>query len=111
MVLVDSVRERYRNGSILEVVDPRLTGKFDTEEITLILQLGLLCSHPLPNERPSMRKVMQYLDCGKCIPDLSSTLALMQTEGSDLHVMSFSPETSIGVVSCGSSATVLAEGR
>ncbi|XP_037488828.1 L-type lectin-domain containing receptor kinase SIT2-like [Triticum dicoccoides] len=112
VVLVDWVRECCRNGSILEVMDPRLTGKFDIEEITLVLQLGLLCSHPLPNARPSMRKVMQCLDCGKCAPDLSSTFALMQTEGSDLHVMSFFlSETSTSVVSCGSSVTVLAEGR
>jgi serine/threonine protein kinase len=33
------------------------------EEAELVLKLGLLCSHPSPVSRPSMRLVMQYL-CG-----------------------------------------------
>ena len=54
-----------------------------------MLKLGLLCSHPLPNARPCMRKVMQYLEHGKPAPDLSPTyvsygmMALMQIEGFD----------------------------
>ncbi|XP_025798946.1 L-type lectin-domain containing receptor kinase IV.1-like isoform X2 [Panicum hallii] len=119
IVLVDWVLQHHRSGSILEAVDPRLTGKFDIEEVTLVLKLGLLCSHPLPNARPSMRKVMQYLEHGKPAPDLSPTyvsygmMALMQIEGFDSFVMSSCPTsaTSIGAVSCGSSVSVLAEGR
>ena len=62
LVLVDWVLEHHRNGSILDVVDPRLMGNFNTEEATLLLKLGLLCSYPSANARPSMRKLMQYLD-------------------------------------------------
>jgi len=119
VVLVDWVLQHHRSGSILEAVDPRLAGKFDMEEVTLVLKLGLLCSHPLPSARPSMRKVMQYLERGKPAPDLSPAyvsygmLALMQIEGFDSYVMSSCPTsaTSICAVSCGSSVTVLAEGR
>ncbi|KAF7045540.1 hypothetical protein CFC21_054638 [Triticum aestivum] len=118
VVMIDWVLERHRSGHLLEAVDPRLTEKFDTQEVTLVLQLGLLCSHPLPDARPSMRKVMQYLDRGQSVPDLSPTymsysmLALMENEGFDSYVMSYPPSaTSNSTVSYGSSASVLAEGR
>ncbi|CAL4887780.1 unnamed protein product [Urochloa decumbens] len=70
VVLVDWVLEHHRGGSILEAVDPRLAGKFDMEEAALVLRLGLLCSHPLPDARPGMRKVVQYLERGQPAPDL-----------------------------------------
>lgn len=118
VVMIDWVLERHRNGSLLKAVDPRLAGMFDIEEVILVLQLGLLCSHPLPDARPSMQKVMQYLDRGQSVPDLSPTymsysmLALMQVEGFDSYIMSYPPSaTSSVAVSYGSSATVLAEGR
>ncbi|XP_044961985.1 L-type lectin-domain containing receptor kinase SIT2-like [Hordeum vulgare subsp. vulgare] len=118
VVMIDWVLEHHRSGSLLQAVDPRLAGKFDTEEVTLVLQLGLLCSHPLPDARPSMRKVTQYLDRGQSVPDLSPTymsysmLVMMQNEGFDSYVMSYAPsEPSCTTVSYGSSMTVLAEGR
>ena len=37
----------------------------------LILKLGLVCSHPNPAIRPSMRQVMQYLDGDAKLPDIS----------------------------------------
>ncbi|KAF7106448.1 hypothetical protein CFC21_107177 [Triticum aestivum] len=118
VVMIDWVLEHHRNGSLLKAVDPRLTGNFDTEEVTLVLQLGLLCSHPLPDARPSMRKVTQYLDRGQLVPDLSPTymsysmLALMQNDGFDSYIMSYPPSaTSTAAVSYGSSMTFLTEGR
>ncbi|XP_006664061.1 L-type lectin-domain containing receptor kinase SIT2-like [Oryza brachyantha] len=120
LVLVDWVLEHHRSGSILEAADPRLAGRFDIEEITLVLKLGLLCSHPLPNARPIMRKVMQYLDGGQPVPDLSPTyvsyvmMALMQNEGFDSYVRSTPCSTlaiSDGALTYGSSVTVLTEGR
>ncbi|CAL5058161.1 unnamed protein product [Urochloa decumbens] len=120
VVLVDWVLEHHRGGSILEAVDPRLAGKFDMEEAALVLRLGLLCSHPLPDARPGMRKVVQYLERGQPAPDVPleyvsyGMLALMQIEGFHSHVMSKScptSATSVGAVSCGSSVTVLSQGR
>jgi serine/threonine protein kinase len=117
IVLVHWVLEHQRNGSILDAMDPRLMGKFNMEEATLVLKLGLLCSHPSPNARPSMRKVMQYLDSGKLPPDLSPNYlsyntVLMQNEGFDSYKMSC-PQygTSISTLSGQSSVTVLLEGR
>ncbi|TKW35458.2 hypothetical protein SEVIR_2G376200v4 [Setaria viridis] len=114
VVLVDRVIEHHRNGSILDAVDPRLVGKYEVEEVTLVLKLGLMCAHPLPNVRPGMRRVVQYLDANQPVPELSpsytsySMMSLMQNEGFDSYVMSSNQsETSIGV----SSMSVLSEGR
>lgn len=60
LALGDWVLAKWQGGSITDVVDPRLDDHVE-EEIELVLKLGLLCSHPLPNVRPSMRLVMQYL--------------------------------------------------
>ncbi|XP_057536078.1 L-type lectin-domain containing receptor kinase IV.2-like [Amaranthus tricolor] len=60
--LVDWVFQCWENGEILKTIDPRLAGNYDTEEIELILRLGLMCCSDNPHERPSMRQVMQVLD-------------------------------------------------
>ncbi|CAN6219349.1 unnamed protein product [Urochloa humidicola] len=114
IVLVDSVIECHRDGSLLDVVDPRLAGSYDTEEVTLVLNLGMLCLHPLPNVRPSMRKVAQYLDSSQPVPDLSPSyssynmMMLTQIQGFGSGAKSCDPSTtSVGRTS----STVLSEGR
>jgi serine/threonine protein kinase len=120
VVLVDWVIEHHRNGSLLDVVDPRLVGKYEAEEATLVLKLGLMCAHPWPNVRPSMRRVVQYLDSDQKVPlpDLSpsyytsySMMSLMQNDGFDSYIMSSGKShpsmTSIGL----SSVSVLSDGR
>ncbi|XP_062212548.1 L-type lectin-domain containing receptor kinase SIT2-like [Phragmites australis] len=87
LMLVDWVLEHWQKESLTEVVDAKLQGKFDADEAILALKLGLLCSHPLPSVRPSMRQVMQYLEGDMPFPELTpshlsfSMLALMQNEG------------------------------
>lgn len=114
IVLVDWVLEHQRNGSILDTVDPRLIGNCNTEEAILVLNLGLMCSHPSPNIRPSMRKVMQFLDGGHSTSNLSptyksdNTMGILQVEGVSTHVSSAG---SFCTMSDDSSVTVLLEGR
>lgn len=62
LVLVDWVWEKYKEGRILDVVDPKLNGHFDEKEVLVVLKLGLLCSNDVPSARPSMRQVLRYLD-------------------------------------------------
>lgn len=47
-------------GEIISVVDPTLK-HCNKDEVELVLSLGILCSHPRPEYRPSMRKVVQRL--------------------------------------------------
>ncbi|CAL5062000.1 unnamed protein product [Urochloa decumbens] len=114
VVLVDWVIDCHRDGSLLGVVDPRLAGSYDTEEVTLVLNLGMMCLHPLPNVRPSMRKVAQYLDSSQPVPDLSPSyssynmMMLTQIQGFGSSARSCDPSTtSVGA----STSTVFSEGR
>ncbi|KAF8709913.1 hypothetical protein HU200_029630 [Digitaria exilis] len=103
MMLVDWVIDHWQNESLAEVIDERLEGRYDAGEATLALKLGLLCSHPLPGARPSMRQVMQYLEGDLPFPELTpahlsfSMLALMRSEGFDSFVMSASHASSTAV--------------
>eukprot|EP00250_Pteridium_aquilinum_P005588 c15659_g1_i2 orf=189-2375(-) len=60
-VLVDWVWGLYRYGKLLEACDKRLNRDFDEDEMVRLLQIGLLCSHPDPEARPTMRQVLQIL--------------------------------------------------
>jgi serine/threonine protein kinase len=116
LMLVDWVLDHWRKETLLQVVDPRIQGKYDPDEAVLALKLGLLCSHPLPGVRPSMRQVMQYLDGDMAFPELTpshlsfSMQALMQSEGFDSFVLSASQLSSSTAVSIGT-MTGLSGGR
>ncbi|KAG6631393.1 hypothetical protein CIPAW_13G089800 [Carya illinoinensis] len=62
--------EELSKGDILRASDPRLEGNYEVEEMVLILKLGLLCSHVDPATRPSMRRVMQFLNGEADLPNI-----------------------------------------
>ncbi|XP_066389352.1 L-type lectin-domain containing receptor kinase SIT2-like [Miscanthus floridulus] len=62
-VLMDFVLRFWQRDLVVCMMDPRLGDEYVMEEAELVLKFGLLCSHPSPVSRPSMRLVMQYL-CG-----------------------------------------------
>nr|WIL59911.1 nodulation protein [Melilotus officinalis] len=62
LVLVEWVWEKFKEGRILEVVDPKLNGDFNQSEVIMVLKLGLMCSNDVPTIRPSMRQVVRILD-------------------------------------------------
>ncbi|XP_031399043.1 L-type lectin-domain containing receptor kinase IV.1-like [Punica granatum] len=75
LILVDWVFYCWsRGGEILEARDPNLSEEFVAEEVELVLKLGLVCSHPEPGARPTMRQVVQYLEGDAPIQHLSSSL-------------------------------------
>jgi hypothetical protein len=91
LALGDWVLAKWQGGSITDAADPRLNDH--VEEIELVLKLGLLCSHPLPNARPSMRLVMQYLQRDAHLPsDLEPNsllnIGLVQDEMHEQQAMS-----------------------
>jgi serine/threonine protein kinase len=61
-VLVDWVRDRWAAGSWADVVDPKLEGEYNRNEVAVALKVGLMCSHPDQAARPSMREVVRYLE-------------------------------------------------
>jgi len=62
LVMVDWVWSRWQSGDIRDVVDRRLNGEFDEEEVVMVIKLGLLCSNNSPEVRPTMRQVVMYLE-------------------------------------------------
>ncbi|XP_050381071.1 L-type lectin-domain containing receptor kinase VIII.1 [Argentina anserina] len=59
--LVEWVWSLHRDERLLTAADPRLEGQFDEAEMRKALLIGLACSHPDPNVRPTMRIVVQML--------------------------------------------------
>ncbi|TKW35491.1 hypothetical protein SEVIR_2G376500v4 [Setaria viridis] len=105
VVLVDWVAEHWRRGLIIDAADTMIPSGFDPDEIALVLKLGLMCSHPFPNARPSMRQIIQYLDGDMPLPNLSSTslnfTMLGRMYGTDFNqnMMSSTSSASSGAVS------------
>lgn len=69
LVLVDWVWEKYREGRLLEVVDPKLNGDYDVEEAVMLLKLGLICSNDVPHNRPSMKQLVMFLEGEVDLPE------------------------------------------
>ncbi|WOL15376.1 hypothetical protein Cni_G24157 [Canna indica] len=109
LVLVDLVVKNWRRGTVVAIRDPRLGEEYVAEEMELVLKLGLLCSHPLPMARPSMRQVVQYLQGDATLPELSPTylsisvVELLHNDGFDdfMSYPSSSTMTAASVVSGG----------
>ncbi|XVE93076.1 hypothetical protein REPUB_Repub01dG0159000 [Reevesia pubescens] len=51
------VRELHSLGEISRAIDPTLDN-YHSSEAELVLTLGLLCCHPHPDYRPTMRRVL-----------------------------------------------------
>ncbi|CAI9087439.1 OLC1v1021507C1 [Oldenlandia corymbosa var. corymbosa] len=62
--LLDWVLELFKKDELLSALDDRLKekGGFDNEEMERVLHLGLICAHPDPNVRPTMRQVVKLLE-------------------------------------------------
>ncbi|KAK3127491.1 hypothetical protein QOZ80_7AG0574150 [Eleusine coracana subsp. coracana] len=105
IVLVDRVMEHWRNGSIVDAIDPRIPNGYNPEEVSLVLKLGLLCLHPLPNARPTMRQFMQCLDGNMILPNMSpahldfTLMDRMYGKGFNQNAVSCVSSTSIGSIS------------
>ncbi|XP_057465756.1 L-type lectin-domain containing receptor kinase S.4-like [Actinidia eriantha] len=69
LVLVDCVRELKSRVEVTKAIDPTLE-EYNADKAELVLSLGLLCSHPNPDFRPSMRRVVQFLLGDASLPQL-----------------------------------------
>lgn len=65
--LVEWTWELMSRGELIKsALDERIRrnkgSDFDEEEVDKVLQLGLLCAHPDPNARPTMRQVVKFFE-------------------------------------------------
>ncbi|XP_038697356.1 L-type lectin-domain containing receptor kinase S.4-like [Tripterygium wilfordii] len=69
LVLVDWVWDKFKEGRVHDVVDRKLKGEYNANEVVMVIKLGLICSHNEPKRRPSMRQVVRYLEGEAEVPD------------------------------------------
>ncbi|RVW69781.1 Lectin-domain containing receptor kinase VI.3 [Vitis vinifera] len=112
-ILMDWVFECYQAGQILDAVDPRMNSVYVVEEVELVLRLGLFCSHPRPEARPTMRQVTRYLSRDDPLPIVDDWAAPDSSRFSDISprflqivstdtIASSCPSSSVGYISSGS---------
>ncbi|GAB2288646.1 hypothetical protein Dimus_022969 [Dionaea muscipula] len=70
LILVDLVRDKWTEGEILDVMDPKLKSQYDEMEAVVVLKLGILCSADAPLSRPTMRQVVRYLEGETGLPEV-----------------------------------------
>jgi serine/threonine protein kinase len=70
VVLVEWVWELYGIGKVLEATDPRLDGDFDEQQMERLMIVGLWCTHPDRNLRPSIRETIHVLNFETPLPIL-----------------------------------------
>lgn len=72
--LASWVWELNGKGRVVEAADEKLDGKFDSEEMSRMLKVGLWCAHPDHSFRPSIRQAIQVLKFEAPLPSLPSTM-------------------------------------
>ncbi|KAL3328000.1 hypothetical protein AABB24_035587 [Solanum stoloniferum] len=83
LVLADWVIECLQLGNVLDAVDQRLNSVYVDKEVQMILRLGLVCSHPRPEARPTMRQVMKYLNGDESLPVFEQQLSCIGSDRVD----------------------------
>ncbi|CAM6102642.1 unnamed protein product [Calypogeia fissa] len=71
--LVDFVWHGLSEGDLLTTVDERLNNEYDEYWAKVVLMVGLLCTHPDPRARPSMRRVVQILAGDVLVPSIPAS--------------------------------------
>ncbi|TQD78742.1 hypothetical protein C1H46_035701 [Malus baccata] len=94
--MVEWVWELYGEGKIIEAADLRLCGSFDEKQMECLLIVGMLFAHPDYNSRPSIRQVIQVLNCEVKVPFLILPLRTpMSTSPPDISLSASSSSTTI----------------
>ncbi|KAK6779778.1 hypothetical protein RDI58_021962 [Solanum bulbocastanum] len=83
LVLADWVIECLQLGNVLDAVDQRLNSVYVDKEVQMIFRLGLVCSHPRPEARPTMRQVMKYLNGDESLPFFEQQLSCIGSDRVD----------------------------
>ncbi|WOL17191.1 putative L-type lectin-domain containing receptor kinase S.7 [Canna indica] len=99
--LVDWVWRLYAEDKLLEAADRRLNGEFDEEEMVRLLLVGLSCANPNCAERPTMRRVLQILNCEAepmAVPKTKPLLMFASAASFNMHEIVSELEGSVAVV-------------
>ncbi|KAF8093881.1 hypothetical protein N665_0376s0026 [Sinapis alba] len=97
MVLTDWVLQCWEHGDIMQVLDQKIEQDYSKEQVELVLNLGLLCSHPVAAIRPNMSSVIQYLDSVAQLPHNLLEIAKSRQVQGDTEI---SGEAAVSPESC-----------
>ncbi|KAA8524029.1 hypothetical protein F0562_010540 [Nyssa sinensis] len=96
--LLDWAISLKEKGDLMELVDPRLGSDFNKEEVMMMINVALLCTHVSPAVRPAMSSVVSMLEGRAVIQELiantsfsSDKMTLEEMKNPYLH----SPEDSM----------------
>ncbi|KAK2639452.1 hypothetical protein Ddye_027247 [Dipteronia dyeriana] len=81
--LLDLAFDLQQKGNLMEIMDPMLEDKFDTEEAEKMIRVALLCSNADPALRPTMSEVVSMLESQTIIQEVASDPDL---NGDDLRI-------------------------
>ncbi|KAL1208235.1 putative L-type lectin-domain containing receptor kinase II.1 [Cardamine amara subsp. amara] len=70
VILVKWVASCGKRDALTDTVDSKLI-EYESEEAKMLLKLGMLCSQNNPENRPSMRQIVQYLEGNVTVPNIS----------------------------------------
>ena len=71
VVMLEWVWELHGRGEVLlDIVDQRLGGHFDEQQMNCLLIVGLWCAHSEYDHRPSIREAIQVLNFETPLPSL-----------------------------------------
>ncbi|KAL5997625.1 hypothetical protein ACLOJK_008555 [Asimina triloba] len=74
VMLGDWVWGLYGRGRLIEVADDRLNADFDQKQMECLMNVGLWCSHPDINHRPSIKQAIQVLSFEAPLPQLPNQM-------------------------------------
>ncbi|XP_077213666.1 leucine-rich repeat protein kinase family protein isoform X2 [Tasmannia lanceolata] len=61
VLLLDHIKKLLRENRLHDIVDSNLKQNYDPKEVEIIIQVALLCTQSLPEERPMMKEVVRML--------------------------------------------------
>ncbi|KAL7198086.1 hypothetical protein ACSBR2_020577 [Camellia fascicularis] len=74
MILVQWVWDLYGTSRFLEAADPKIRTEFVQEQMERLMIVGLWCTHPNHNLRPSIRQAIQVLNFEAPLPNLPTEM-------------------------------------
>ena len=77
MGLVEWIWNLYGKGDLLLAMDEKLQTDFDEKQVECLMIIGLWCSHPDRNLRPSMRQAIQVLKFETTQPNLPTQMPVL----------------------------------
>ncbi|KAI8558017.1 hypothetical protein RHMOL_Rhmol04G0056100 [Rhododendron molle] len=73
LYLLDWALVLMEKGNLMELVDPKLGSDFNKIEVTVMINVALLCTNVSPAVRPAMSSIVSMLE-GRTVPETSSVL-------------------------------------